>query len=174
MRLCKSSEKHDGFGIIELSLIKGGHISDNVWPNSHNRRNSMAKEPVGRIGTAFHISGSGRCVAATLAMESPPVGDRELHKRTLRAATPPTRGFPKPAARLPGVHSYNHRDVTLGRVQETGVESLTIIKVSVRGELSQENQKKSGPQVLGGRRDDTWQLSGVHNRVKPRRAQRRK
>ena len=29
----------------------------------------MAGEPVGRIGTAFHISGSGRCVAATLAME---------------------------------------------------------------------------------------------------------
>lgn len=29
----------------------------------------MAGEPVGRIGTAFHISGSGRCVAATLAIE---------------------------------------------------------------------------------------------------------
>ena len=29
----------------------------------------MAREPVGRIGTAFHISGSGRCVAATLAIE---------------------------------------------------------------------------------------------------------
>jgi hypothetical protein len=34
-------------------LDLGGHIyDDNVWSSIHNGRNSMAGEPVGRIGTA--------------------------------------------------------------------------------------------------------------------------
>jgi hypothetical protein len=105
----------------------------------------MAGEPVGRIGTAFHISGSGRCVAATLAMESPPVGDRELHKRTLRARHH-RQGFPQARMRAcPEFAHYNHRDRDSRPSQEDRPRITHITKVSVRGELSQENQKKSGP-----------------------------
>jgi hypothetical protein len=119
----------------------------------------MAGEPVGRIGTALRICGRAMRSRYT-GHEAPSVWSMAVTQRTLQAATPPRRGFPRSAMRT-CLHSFDTTTwtVTLGRVNKDRPRITHIPKVSASGELSQENIKKSGPQVFGVRRHHPCQRS---------------